>query len=81
MTRPHPIGTFRTLAALLLLLTSATAFAVAPRDRTPPTTPTHLRVTAVSPTSVSFAWDPSTDNSGSFFYVLSSNSGDLHPHR
>jgi hypothetical protein len=32
-------------------------------------------VTAISPTSVSFAWNPSTDNSGSFFYVLSTNTG------
>jgi chitodextrinase len=30
-------------------------------------------VTAVSPTSVSFAWNASTDNSGSFFYVLYAN--------
>jgi hypothetical protein len=47
----------------------------APRDRTPPTAPTNFRVTAISPTSVSFAWNPSTDNSGSFFYVLSTNTG------
>ncbi len=51
------------------LLTTSTAWA-GPRDRTPPTTPTNLRVTAVSPTSVSFAWNSSSDNSGSFFYVL-----------
>ena len=61
---------------LLALLASATALA-ASRDRTPPTTPTNLRVTAVSPTSVTFAWNPSTDNSGSFFYVLSANTGQL----
>jgi chitodextrinase len=54
---------------LLALLMSATAIG-APRDHTPPTTPTNLRVTAVSPTSVTLAWDPSKDNSGSFFYVL-----------
>jgi chitodextrinase len=53
----------------------ATAFALlagsayaAPPDRKPPTTPRNLRVTAVGPYSVSLAWDPSTDNSGSFRY-------------
>jgi chitodextrinase len=60
------------VAVLSAVLVSTTAFA-APPDRTPPTTPTNLRVTAVSPTSVSLAWNPSTDNSGSFFYVLYAN--------
>jgi Fibronectin type III domain len=76
MMYPTTIGSFRVLAVLLALLTSTTALA-APRDRTPPTTPTNFRVTAVSPTSASFAWNASTDNSGSFFYVLSSNTGEL----
>jgi chitodextrinase len=67
---------FRILAVLVSLLTSVAAIA-APRDRTPPTTPTNLRVTAVSSTSVTLAWNPSTDNSGSFFYVLSSHTGAL----
>src|SRR5215208_3474661 len=40
-------------------------------DKTPPTTPTNLRVTSLSQTSVTLAWDPSTDNSGSFSYVVS----------
>ena len=39
-------------------------------DRTPPTTPTNLRVTALSHKSVTLAWDPSTDNSGSFNYSV-----------
>lgn len=73
---PNTTGSFRLLAAILALLASAAALG-APPDRTPPTTPTNLRVTAVSPTSVTFAWNPSTDNSGSFFYVLSSNTGAL----
>jgi chitodextrinase len=64
------------LAVLTTLLASTTALG-ATRDRTPPTTPTNFLVTAVSPTSVSFGWNPSTDNSGSFFYVLSSNTGQL----
>ncbi|MGH7133773.1 MAG: fibronectin type III domain-containing protein [Phycisphaerales bacterium] len=76
MTSAPIIGSIRIFAVLLALLASATALG-APRDRTAPTTPTNLRVTAVSPTSVTFAWNPSSDNSGSFFYVLSSNTGAL----
>jgi chitinase len=40
------------------------------RDRTPPTAPTNLVVTAATSHSVSLAWNPSTDNSGSFSYVI-----------
>jgi hypothetical protein len=73
-TRQHSLSAARISAATLLVALggAATAFAP-PRDRTPPTTPTNLRVTAVSPTSVSLAWNASTDNSGSFFYVLYAN--------
>jgi len=39
-------------------------------DKTPPTTPTNLRVTSLSHTSVTLAWDPSTDNSGSVTYIV-----------
>jgi chitodextrinase len=41
-----------------------------PRDRQPPTAPTNLRVTEVTHTSVSFAWNPSTDNVGVVSYSL-----------
>jgi chitodextrinase len=44
--------------------------ASAARDRTPPTTPTNLRVTGMTPYSVSLAWNPSTDNSGSVTYQI-----------
>lgn len=60
------------ITPFVAFVSASTAWA-APRDRTPPTTPTNLRVTAVSPTSVSLAWSPSTDNSGSFYYVLYAN--------
>jgi chitinase len=40
------------------------------RDRTPPTAPTDLVVTAVTEDSVSLAWGPSTDNSGRFSYIV-----------
>jgi hypothetical protein len=38
------------------------------RDRTKPTTPTNLRITGNTSYSVSLAWNPSTDNSGSLNY-------------
>src|SRR5688572_24874270 len=72
MTYNRTIGSL--LGILLGLLTVASAFAYPPpHDHIPPTTPTNLQVTAVSPTSVSFSWGPSSDNSGSFFYVLYKN--------
>jgi chitodextrinase len=76
MMHSNANGSFRILAVPLALLAPAMALG-ASRDRTPPTTPTNFGVTAVSPTSVTFAWNSSTDNSGSFFYVLSSNTGQL----
>jgi chitodextrinase len=39
-------------------------------DKTPPTTPTNLRVASLGRTSVTLAWDASTDNSGSFSYSV-----------
>lgn len=55
---------------LLMLALGASMTTAAPRDRTPPTTPTNLRVTGTTSYSVSLAWNPSTDNSGSFSYVI-----------
>ncbi len=73
-TRQHsPSVTWISLITFHVALCGASTAWAAPRDRTPPTTPTNLHVTAVSPTSVSLAWSPSTDNSGSFFYVLYAN--------
>jgi hypothetical protein len=63
-------------AALVLalgLMVVGSAAAASPRgDRTPPTTPTNLRVTSVGQTSVTLAWDPSTDKS-SFSYSINVN--------
>jgi chitodextrinase len=39
-------------------------------DRTRPTRPTNLRATQITSSSASLAWNPSTDNSGSFTYIL-----------
>ena len=44
----------------------------AARDRTPPTTPANLRITASTATTISLAWDASTDNS-SFHYCVQRN--------
>jgi chitodextrinase len=52
------------LAAFAFVATSATAAL----DSTPPTKPGNLRVTAKTMTSVSLAWNASTDNSGTFTY-------------
>ena len=63
------------IAAVLacgLLLTAAPAAA---RDRTRPTTPSNLRITATTDTSVSLAWDKSTDNSSNFWYCVQTNGG------
>jgi hypothetical protein len=63
----------RTFAAVTLVLGAAVVVSSAGaarggRDRTPPTTPTNLRVIANTDTTVTVAWDPSTDNSGNFSY-------------
>lgn len=42
-------------------------------DRTAPTTPTNLVVTAITENTVSLQWNPSTDNSGKFSYRLKVN--------
>ncbi len=63
------LSTITAVALVLTLLLGATP-AQAARDRTPPTTPTNLRVTGVTPYSVSLAWNPSTDNSGSVTYTI-----------
>ena len=57
-------------AAILAVLISlfGTSPALAARDRKPPTKPSNLRVTSLTPHRVTLAWDPSTDNSGTFTY-------------
>lgn len=55
---------------LVLVLLLPVSPASAARDRTPPTRPTNLRVTGMTPYSVSLEWNPSTDNSGSVTYTI-----------
>jgi chitodextrinase len=69
------------VAVLVLVLGpggGATAAAAAP-DRTPPTTPTNVRVTGTTATSVTLAWNRSSDNSGRFSYVLYESTGAMLP--
>ena len=61
------------LLVLAIGLVVSTASA-APRDRTPPTTPTNLRVIGSTGTLVRLAWNASTDNSGNFSYHVTQSS-------
>jgi chitodextrinase len=55
---------------LVLAITVGATTAGAGRDRTAPTTPTNLRITATTDTSISLAWHASTDNSRNFWYCV-----------
>jgi hypothetical protein len=64
---------FRTMglaigAIVVIVAFGASTAGAARRDRTPPTTPTNLWVIATTDTTVTLAWNPSTDNSGNFSY-------------
>ena len=49
---------------LAFVLPGQPASAAGKRDNTPPSTPTNVRVVAVTEDSITFAWNASTDNSG-----------------
>src|SRR5262245_7729344 len=70
LKRIHVRLSFLTTCVLVLALTLGATPALAARDRTAPSTPKNLRVTAMTPYSVSLAWTPSTDNSGSVSYQI-----------
>lgn len=55
---------------LVMVLVLPVSPASAAGDRTPPTTPKNLRVTGMTPHSVSLAWTPSTDKSGNITYTI-----------
>ncbi|HSK67524.1 MAG TPA: fibronectin type III domain-containing protein, partial [Anaerolineales bacterium] len=68
-----PYGRAARAAVILVMLAVlvslfGTTPALAARDRKPPTKPTNLRVTSLTPHRVSLAWNPSTDDSGTFTY-------------
>ena len=64
--------TAKIAAAILVVLVSliGTSPALAAQDRKPPTKPSNLRVTSLTPHRVTLAWNPSTDNSGTFTYRI-----------
>ena len=49
---------------VLTLVVEAPVASAAPKGRSAPTTPTDLRVTGTTASSVSLAWNPSTDKGG-----------------
>lgn len=57
------------LAAVLVFAATSPAAAARP-DRTAPSQPTNLRATAVTHTTITVAWSPSTDNVGVRSYTL-----------
>jgi chitodextrinase len=66
---------WRTASAVVMVLAlafplGASIASAAIGDRIRPTAPTNLRVTGKTAFSVSLAWSPSTDNSGSFTYRI-----------
>ena len=63
------------LVVALTVLALPMADAQAAPDRTKPTRPGTLRVTATTSTSVSLAWGASTDNSGSVSYIVRESAG------
>jgi chitinase len=72
-----PAGAIAKAVAIALFVSATVGVtpASAARDRVPPTAPTNLRVTATTAFSVSLAWNPSSDNSGSFSYVVHASNG------
>src|SRR5512134_1385794 len=73
MIRNMPYGRAARVAVILVVLALLVSLfgatpALAARDRKPPTRPANLRVTSLTPHRVTLAWDPSTDNSGTFTY-------------
>ena len=73
--RPSRTALAAAATAFLFALTPAWAASLLPPDNSAPTRPNHLRITAVGPYSVSLAWNASSDNSGSFSYVITASSG------
>ena len=59
-----------TTVLLITVVCGSSRLSAQARDRTPPTTPSTLVVTATTTTSVSLSWGASTDNSGKFNYYI-----------
>ena len=73
MARCRSVGALGIAAALVCSLVLVAGPASAALDRTPPTAPSSLRITASTATSVSLAWNRSTDNTSNFWYCVQTN--------
>lgn len=62
--------TIAALAFTTIFLVEGSVRSAGKGDRSAPTTPTNLKVTAITPTTVSLSWTGSTDNSGKLSYGL-----------
>jgi hypothetical protein len=56
--------------ALVFVATPAAKRPPSPGDKQAPTTPTNLRITSSTSTSISLAWDASTDNTTNWWYCV-----------
>ena len=64
------------LALAFVLVTAAPAKRPpSPGDKQAPTAPSNLRITASSDSSISLAWNPSTDNSSMWWYCVQRDGG------
>ena len=70
--KKHTAVAFVSFALLAALAVAGSAGGVLPvkRDREAPSAPTNVRVTSATPTTISLAWDASTDNVGVAFYYV-----------
>jgi chitinase len=79
MSRYRSVGALGVAAALVCSLLlgampgSASSASPAARDRTPPTAPSNLRITASTANRVSLAWNASTDSPSTFWYCVQTN--------
>jgi hypothetical protein len=71
---PNPFARRAVVAAAALVAMLLAAPAAAPGNRGPLAGPTNLRVAAITPHSVTLAWNPAV-NSGSFTYVIRASFG------
>jgi chitinase len=72
-TLPSLFTALRILGLTLVLICASSALSAQgprTRDRVPPTAPANLVVSATTEHSVTLGWQPSTDNSGVFSYVI-----------
>jgi hypothetical protein len=58
------------VSALILMTVVGSSPALGARDRAAPTTPANLRISGLTPYTVSLAWDASKDSSGIASYTI-----------